>query len=196
MRRTANDMPYVTATRFGPYEIVSPVGVGGMGEVYRARDTRLNRAVALKVLAPSVAVDPDLRARFQREAHAVAALSHPHICAIYDVGEHDGVSFLVMELLEGRTLADQLQLGPLPLIQALTVAEQIADALDEAHTRGIVHRDLARRPVGRVSLERDRRAECLPALVSRRHRQAAGVAGGRATTDVARRRAGALLPRP
>lgn len=135
-------MSHAAGTRLGPYEIVAPLGAGGMGEVYRARDTRLNRSVALKVLAPSVAIDPDLRARFQREAQAIAALSHPHICALHDVGEHEGTAYLVMELLDGATLADRLASGPLPIAQALTVAAQIADALDRAHRVGIVHRDL------------------------------------------------------
>jgi len=131
-----------TGTRLGPYEVLSPLGSGGMGEVYRARDTRLNRTVALKVLAPVLATDAGLRARFEREARAIAALSHSHICTIHDVGEHEGTPFLVMELLDGQTLAARLEQGALPLDQALTTAREIADALDKAHRQGIVHRDL------------------------------------------------------
>ena len=107
-------MPLSPGARLGPYEIVSPLGVGGMGEVYKARDTRLDRSVAIKVLAPDIAGDPDLRARFEREARAVAALDHPHICGIYDVGEANGAHFLVMPHLEGQTLAARLEKGPLP----------------------------------------------------------------------------------
>jgi eukaryotic-like serine/threonine-protein kinase len=129
-------------TSLGPYLIVAKVGEGGMGEVYRARDTRLGRDVAIKVLPVEVAADPERRARFEREARAVAALDHPHICAIYDVGDAGGTHYLVMPLLDGQTLAARLEKGPLPLAQALTIAGQIADALDKAHRQGIVHRDL------------------------------------------------------
>ena len=129
-------------TTLGPYEIESPLGAGGMGEVYKARDTRLDRTVAIKVLPEHVAADPDLKQRFGREAKTVAALSHPHICPVFDVGEQDGINFLVMEYLEGETLAQRLEKGALPLDQALTVAIEIADALDKAHRQGIVHRDL------------------------------------------------------
>ena len=137
-------MSIASGTRFGPYEIVSPLGAGGMGEVYRARDTRLDRTVAIKILPTNLAADPDLRARFEREAIAIAALDHPHICAVHDVGEHDGVRYLVMQYLEGDTLAARLARtkGPLPLDQALKIAIEIADALDKAHRAGITHRDL------------------------------------------------------
>ncbi len=135
-------MALSTGTRLGPYEIQSALGAGGMGEVYKARDTRLDRSVAIKVLAPEIAADPNLRARFEREARAVAALDHPHICGLYDVGEVDGTHFLVMPCLEGQTLAARLEKGAMPLDQALTIATQIADALDKAHRQGIVHRDL------------------------------------------------------
>src|SRR6478752_4261537 len=101
-------MPLTTGTRLGPYEITAPLGAGGMGEVYKARDTRLNRSVAVKVLAPKLASDPERRSRFEREAHAIAALSHPHICTIFDIGRENGMDYLVMELLEGETLADRL----------------------------------------------------------------------------------------
>jgi serine/threonine-protein kinase len=129
-------------TRLGPYEIQAAIGAGGMGEVYKARDTRLDRSVAIKVLPAHVSADPDRRARFAREAKTIAGLNHPHICTLYDVGEHEGSTFLVMEHLVGETLAERLKKGPLPLEQALTVATEIADALAAAHRQGVVHRDL------------------------------------------------------
>jgi eukaryotic-like serine/threonine-protein kinase len=129
-------------TRLGPYEIQAAIGAGGMGEVYKARDTRLDRSVAIKVLPPEFSADPDRRARFEREAKTIAGLSHPHICTLHDVGEHDGSTYLVMEHLQGETLADRLMKGPLPLEQALTVATEIADALAAAHRQGVIHRDL------------------------------------------------------
>src|SRR2546423_4762896 len=121
-------MPVPTGTRLGPYEILALIGAGGMGEVYRARDTRLDRSVAIKVLPAALALDPQFRARFDREAKAISALDHPHICALYDVGEQDGTSFLVMQYLEGETLADRLVKGALPLDQALRYAIEIASA--------------------------------------------------------------------
>ena len=133
---------FLKGTRLGPYEIVSPAGAGGMGEVYRARDTRLDRTVALKVLPPDLTNDPAARQRFEREARAVAALSHPHICTLHDIGQQDGTDFLVMEFLDGETLAARLARGKLPLDQALHYGIQIADALAAAHKAGIVHRDL------------------------------------------------------
>jgi Tol biopolymer transport system component/tRNA A-37 threonylcarbamoyl transferase component Bud32 len=129
-------------TRLGPYEIVEAVGAGGMGEVYRAHDTRLDRTVAIKVLAEHMAADPDLRQRLEREAKAVSSLSHPHVCALYDVGHEDGIDYLVMEFLEGESMADRLATGPLPVDELLRIAIQIADALEKAHRSGIVHRDL------------------------------------------------------
>src|ERR1700681_3920248 len=126
----------------GPYQILSPLGAGGMGEVYRALDTRLDRLVAIKVLPESLAADPQFRDRFDREARAISQLTHPHICTLYDLGEQAGTAYLVMELLDGDTLAARLDKGPLPLDQALTIAIQIASALDKAHRAGIVHRDL------------------------------------------------------
>jgi serine/threonine protein kinase len=129
-------------TKLGPYEVQEPLGSGGMGEVYRARDTRLGRDVAIKVLPTHLSSNPDLRQRMEREAKAISSLNHPHICTLYDVGSQDGVDFLVMEHLEGETLADRLHRGALPLEEALTTAIKIADALDKAHARGIVHRDL------------------------------------------------------
>ncbi|MGC1450262.1 MAG: protein kinase [Candidatus Sulfotelmatobacter sp.] len=135
-------MALTTGTKLGPYEIQSPLGAGGMGEVYRARDTRLGRDVAVKVLPSHLGSDPDLKARFEREAKAISALSHPHICHLYDIGSQDGTDYLVMELLEGETLADRLKKGALPLKQALQYGIEIAEALEKAHTNGIVHRDL------------------------------------------------------
>jgi Tol biopolymer transport system component len=135
-------MPLSPGTRLGPYEVLALIGAGGMGEVYGARDTRLDRTVALKVLPADFASDPSHRARFQREARAISALAHPHICTLHDVGEQDGQAYLVMEYLTGETLADRLKKGPLPRPQALEAAGHIADALDAAHKRGIIHRDL------------------------------------------------------
>nr|QIQ10692.1 Serine/threonine-protein kinase PknD [uncultured bacterium] len=135
-------MSIAKGTRLGPYEIAAPLGAGGMGEVYRARDSRLDRDVAIKVLPGDMASDPERRSRFEREARAVAALDHPHICGIYDVGEASGTHYLVMPMLEGHTLAARLEKGALPIPEALTIAGQIADALDRAHRQGIVHRDL------------------------------------------------------
>jgi eukaryotic-like serine/threonine-protein kinase len=128
--------------RLGPYEIVSPVGAGGMGEVYRARDTRLKREVALKILPSSFADDPDRLARFQREAEVLAALNHPNIAAIHGLEDSDGIRALVMELVEGETLADRIARGAMPLDEALPIAKQIAEALEAAHEQGIIHRDL------------------------------------------------------
>src|SRR6266566_2138300 len=129
-------------SRLGPYEIISAVGAGGMGEVYRARDTRLERTVAIKVLPAHLSSSPEVRQRFEREAKTISALSHPHVCALYDVGNQDGVEYLVMEYLEGETLSDRLARGPLPPDQLLRYGIEIADALDRAHRQGIVHRDL------------------------------------------------------
>jgi serine/threonine protein kinase len=131
-----------SGTKLGPYEIVSPLGAGGMGEVYRARDTRLERTVAIKVLSSHLSASPEVRQRFEREAKTISQLSHPHICALHDVGREGDVEYLVMEYLEGETLADRLAKGPLPLEQTLRHGVQIADALDKAHRQGIVHRDL------------------------------------------------------
>ena len=128
-------MPLTTGTRLGPYEIVSAIGAGGMGEVYKARDTRLDRTVAIKVLPEHVAADPDLKQQFEREAKTISSLNHPHICTLYDIGEQDGIDFLVMEYLEGDTLAQRLQKGALPLDQALRMAIEIADALVPSRSR-------------------------------------------------------------
>ena len=147
-------MPLDAGVKLGPYEILSPLGAGGMGEVYKARDTRLDRTVAIKVLPEHVAADPDLKQRFEREAKTISSLNHPHICTLYDIGSQDGIDFLVMEYLEGDTLAQRLAKGALPLDQALTVAIEIADALDKAHRQGITHRDL--KP-GNIMLTKDDR---------------------------------------
>ena len=132
----------VPGTRLGSYEIVSPLGAGGMGEVYKARDTRLDRTVALKILSAEIASFPDLRERFEREARTVASLNHPHICTLHDIGQQHGTDFLVMEYLDGETLEQRLKKGALPLDHALQIGIQIADALATAHRAGIVHRDL------------------------------------------------------
>ena len=137
-------------TRLGPFEILSPLGEGGMGAVYRARDTKLGRDVAIKVLLPAVANDPERLARFQREAQVLASLNHPNIAAIYGLEDADpsagsgqaAVRALVMELVEGPTLADRIAQGAIPLDQALPIAKQIAEALEAAHEQGIIHRDL------------------------------------------------------
>jgi serine/threonine protein kinase/Tol biopolymer transport system component len=145
-------MPLSAGTRLGAYEILAPLGAGGMGEVYRARDTRLDRTVAVKVLPPHIAQTAEARQRFEREARAVSSLNHPHICALYDIGSQDGVDFLIMEFLEGDTLAARLAKGPLPIDQVLRYAIEIADALDRAHGQGVVHRDL--KP-GNIMLTKD-----------------------------------------
>ncbi len=135
-------MALTVGTRLGPYEIIAPLGAGGMGEVYRAKDTRLNRTVAIKVLSSHFSENAGLKERFEREARAISSLSHSNICALYDIGSQDGTQFLVMEFLEGETLAHRLAKGPLPTDLALRYAVQIADALDKAHRQGIIHRDL------------------------------------------------------
>ncbi|HEV8345387.1 MAG TPA: serine/threonine-protein kinase, partial [Vicinamibacterales bacterium] len=136
-------MPFDAGTRLGPYEIIAPLGAGGMGEVYRARDTRLDRTVAVKVLTGALAADSESRQRFEHEARVIAALNDPHICTIHDVGRHGDLDYLVLEYLEGETLADRLRRSPrLPVDAALAIAIQIGDALDRAHRAGIVHRDL------------------------------------------------------
>src|SRR5438045_1221898 len=135
-------MPLEAGRKLGPYEIVAQLGAGGMGEVYRARDTRLDRTVAVKVLATALSSTPEVKARFEREARAISALNHPNICTLHDVGSEAGIDFLVMEFLDGETLADRLQRGRLSLDELLKVALQIADALEKAHRAGIIHRDL------------------------------------------------------
>jgi serine/threonine protein kinase/Tol biopolymer transport system component len=135
-------MPLASGTKLGPYEILSPLGAGGMGEVYRARDTRLDRIVAIKVLPQHVSNDPDLKQRFEREAKTISSLQHANICTLHDIGHQDGVDFLVMEYLEGETLAARLSRGALPLDQVSKIGIEIAEALEKAHRQGIIHRDL------------------------------------------------------
>ena len=129
-------------TRLGPYEIIAPLGAGGMGEVYQACDTRLERTVAIKVLNSSLVASPNLRSRFEREAKTISQLNHPNICTLYDVGHEHGTDYLVMEFLQGESLAERLKRGPLPLKELVSIGCDIADALERAHRAGIVHRDL------------------------------------------------------
>ena len=135
-------MALTAGTKLGPYEIVSPLGAGGMGEVYRARDTRLGREVAVKVLPDHLSQSEQARQRFEREARSASGLNHTNICAVYDIGVQDDVSYMVMELLEGETLAQRIERGPMPMGELLAVALPLADALDRAHSSGLVHRDL------------------------------------------------------
>src|SRR5580700_5782325 len=135
-------MPLAAGTRLGPYEIIAPIGAGGMGEVYSARDTRLDRTVALKILPPHLADAPEVRQRFEREARAVSSLNHPNICALYDIGRQDGTDYLVMEYIEGETLSKRLERGPLAPADLSRIAIQICEALEKAHRQGIIHRDL------------------------------------------------------
>ena len=135
-------MTVLAGTRLGPYEVVAPLGAGGMGEVWRARDTRLDRSVAIKILPDGFAQNEQFRARFEREARTISSLNHPHICTLFDVGHENGQHFLVMELLEGESLAERIARGPLPLDQVLKFGAQIAEALDRAHKQGVIHRDL------------------------------------------------------
>src|ERR1700758_1850639 len=135
-------MSLTTGTKLGPYEIVSPLGAGGMGEVYRARDTRLDRTVAVKILPKHLSDQPEARERFEREARAVSSLNHANICQLYDVGQQDGLHYMVIEYLDGETLATRLTKGALPLEQVLRYGAEIADGLDKAHRSGVIHRDL------------------------------------------------------
>src|SRR6516162_10072169 len=135
-------MPLASGTRLGPYEIVERLGAGGMGEVYRARDTRLERTVAIKILPQEISADPVRKQRFEREAKTISSLNHPNICTLHDIGWQDDVAYLVMQCVEGETLAKRLEKGPLPLEQVLKYGAQIADGLDKAHRSGVVHRDL------------------------------------------------------
>jgi len=153
-------MRLAAGTKLGPYQIIASVGAGGMGEVYSARDSRLDRTVAVKILNASGIADPSAKERFDREARIISSLNHPHICHIYDVGQQDGLSYLVMEYLEGQTLADRLLKGALPLDQVLKVGVEICDALEKAHSSGVVHRDLKPGNIVAAALE-PRRSENL-----------------------------------
>ena len=135
-------MPLRSGTTLGPYEIVSPIGAGGMGEVYKARDSRLDRTVAIKVLPEHVAADPNLKQRFEREAKTISSLNHPHICTLHDIGSQNGVDFLVMEYLEGETLRDRLARGPLTVTEAIPLALTLVTTLQVLHEQDVVHRDL------------------------------------------------------
>src|SRR6202043_3710468 len=135
-------MPLSQGAKLGPYEIVAAIGAGGMGEVYRARDTRLGRDVAIKVLPLHLSSDPQLKERFDREARSISSLNHARICTLHDVGHQEGIDFLVMEYLEGETLAERLRKGPLALKETLKIGMEVCEALDVAHRAGIVHRDL------------------------------------------------------
>src|SRR6266849_3555315 len=135
-------MPLAPGIQLGPYEITAPLGAGGMGEVYRAKDTRLDRTMAIKILPAHLSSHPVSKQRFEREAKTISSLNHPNICTLHDVGSQDGINYLVMECVEGETLAKRLQKGALPLEQVLKCGMQVADALDKAHRSGVVHRDL------------------------------------------------------
>src|SRR5260370_1955253 len=135
-------MALTPGTTLGPYEILAMLGAGGMGEVYRARDTRLDRTVAIKVLASHLSSSPELKQRMEREAKAISSLNHPHICHLYDIGSQDGTDYMVMEFLEGETLAERLRKGPMPLNEIFKISIAMAEALAVAHRQGIVHRDL------------------------------------------------------
>src|SRR5437016_9039713 len=180
-------MPLAANMRLGPYQIIGPLGVGGMGEVYKARDTRLDRTVAVKVLPEHSASRVDVRERFEREARAVSALNHPHICALYDVGQQDDIDFLVMEYLEGETLAQRLERGPLPMEQVLRYSVQIADALVRAHRHNVIHRDL--KP-SNIMLVKDG-AKLLDFGLAKLHAAAAGV--GEETRTLALTTEGTIL---
>ncbi len=138
-------MTIAAGTKLGPYEIIAPIGAGGMGEVYRARDTRLDRTVAVKVLPSHLSENPEAKQRFDREARAISSLNHPNICTLFDVGHQDGVDYLVMEYLDGETLADRLAKGALPTEQVLKIGIEICEGLERAHRTGVVHRDLETR---------------------------------------------------
>src|SRR5437588_5487151 len=135
-------MAIASGTKIGPYEVLAPLGAGGMGEVYRAKDTRLGRDVAIKILPKDMSADPERKQRFEREAKTISSLNHPNICTLHDIGSQNSMDYLVMECVEGETLAKRLEKGALPVEQVLKYGMQIADALDKAHRSGVVHRDL------------------------------------------------------
>src|SRR3984885_2477915 len=135
-------MGLTSGTKLGPFEIQAPLGAGGMGEVYRARDTRLDRTVAVKILPSHLSENPEARQRFDQEARTISSVNHPNICTLYDVGHQDGTDYLVMEYLEGETLADRLRKGPMPIDQVMRYGADICDGLEKAHRCGVIHRDL------------------------------------------------------
>ena len=180
-------MALTSGTRLGPYEILNPLGAGGMGEVYRARDAKLNRDVALKILSDSFVTDPNRLARFRREAQVLASLSHPNIAAIYGFEDSGATHALVLELVEGPTLADRIGHGPIALADALPLAKQIAEALEAAHELGIVHRDL--KPAN-IKIRADGTVKVLDFGLAKSMDLAAGSSAGR---DEFRRRS--RLPR-
>src|ERR1700751_5544982 len=135
-------MPLVSGTRLGPYEIISALGAGGMGEVYRARDTRLDRVIAIKVLPERFSQDPQFRLRLEQEARTISKLSHPNICTLHDIGHQQGIDFLVLEFVEGQTLRELISSGQLAMHRMIAIAVQIADGLTKAHEAGVIHRDL------------------------------------------------------
>ena len=183
-------MPRTPGTRLGPYEIVAPLGAGGMGEVYRARDTRLGRDVALKLLPEGVAGDPSRLSRFESEARAVAALSHPNVLAIHDVGSEGGTAYVVTELVEGVTLRERLVDGALAPARAAGIAAQLAQGLAAAHDRGVIHRDL--KPEN-VMLTPEGRAKLLDFGLAKREVAEAAGSGSLAPTLAAMTEPGAVL---
>src|SRR5499433_4007158 len=168
-------MALAPGTRLGPYEIIAPLGAGGMGEVYRARDRKLDRDVALKALPDSFVHDPDRLARFQREAKVLASLNHPNIAHIHGLEESDGIRALVMELVEGEDLAQRLTRGAIPIDEALPIAKQIAEALEAAHEQGIIHRDL--KPAN-IKVRDDGTVKVLDFGLAKLAEARAGTAGG------------------
>src|SRR5690349_1559867 len=182
-------MALVAGTRLGPYEIVAPLGAGGMGEVYRARDTRLGREIALKVLPDDVSTDPLRRQRFEQEARAASALNHPNILSIYDVGSENGLAYMVSELVEGESLRDVIERGPLNTRKLLDVGVQMADGLAAAHAGGIVHRDL--KPEN-VMLNREGRVKILDFGLAKQ-RLLAPTTDSDATVTVVRTQTGVIL---
>jgi len=183
-------MALTSGTKLGPYEIQSQLGAGGMGEVYRARDARLNRDVAIKILPASFSADPDRLQRFAQEARAAAALSHPNILSIHDIGEDRGAPYVVSELLEGETLRDRLRTGPLSSRKAIDYARQIASGLAAAHEKGIVHRDL--KPEN-LFLTNDGRVKILDFGLAKLTRPEAGDASGDAPTQQVGTDAGTVM---
>ena len=184
--------PSIVGRQLGAYRLEERIGAGGMGEVYRATDTRLGREVAVKILPAAWAADPHRRSRFEREARAIAALKHPNICTIHDVGHEDGIEFLVMELIDGESLSTRLLKGALPLDQALARAIEIADALDKAHRQGIVHRDMKPGNVMLAGTGKSSHAKLLDFGLARIVPSAASVSAG-PTDTVPTTDAGSLL---